>query len=164
MSSSPSSYLALLGLAPMWLVAMGWHLWRIATGRPAFPQMSDTRATTASFVAVFFGAGLVRWSVAGGRDLVSTVIGLVLMAFAVVLIAERPHRSSSLTASILGASAAVDILVIGGHLIWSMPLRHTAYSFLELMLIALCAVRFSQAQEHVRRAGYRRQESSSSQD
>ena len=56
--SSPHSTLAASLL--MWLVAMIWHLWRIATLRPAFDKLSDTQATLTSFSAAYLVAGLLR--------------------------------------------------------------------------------------------------------
>ncbi|WP_096697946.1 hypothetical protein [Polaromonas sp. AER18D-145] len=70
-------------IAFTWIGAMGWHLWRIAIGRPAYRWITDTGISDLSFLLVFFIASALRWSVVHGSDwlvfLASTIATLFVL-------------------------------------------------------------------------------------
>ena len=104
----------LIQLLLLWLSAMGWHLARIAIGKPAFKNMSDSGSMVFSFFAVFFGAGILRWGVlTDAKSLWSVGFGLFLHLVLVCAVLERSHRSSALSCAVLGVSAVVDLAASG---------------------------------------------------
>lgn len=162
MFRSPSSYFSILGTPATWGMAMAWHLWRIAVGRPAFERMADTLSMAISFGLVFFLAGWLRWVVAGGLPFFLVTVGLLVMGMLMLVIAERLQRSSSLPASLLGASAAVDLTATALHFLDLVGLRHPFYSPAEIGLMLICAYRFFRSPAAVQAAGYRPLPSNSS--
>jgi hypothetical protein len=132
----------------MWPLAMGWHLWRIATFRPAFEKMSDTPATTISFAVVFFAAGLSRH--AQSQPIFMVALGLIFWAVVLAVLFERSDRSSSMFCSALGCSTIVDLAcTVFGMSTW-MAL------FMEVTLLATSFGGFLRQPAEVRARGYGR--------
>lgn len=110
-----------------WVATMSWHLWRIVTLRPAYPHLSDSGLMVSSFLAVYFGAGLLRWCVAprllhdAPADTVTVLVSLALYMVGVVVLLERRQRNSALSAVVLGVSAACDLLITIGYLVGVLP-------------------------------------------
>jgi hypothetical protein len=141
--------------APAWVGAMAWHLWRIASFRPAYDRLSDTPKMMASFAFVFFLAGMTRWTVAEAVDPQRAFFGLVVSVGVAIILFERADRSSSLVAATLGASAVVDFACAALRLAGVETSAPTAAA-VEIVLYLRCAQMFSREPLAVRRAGYRR--------
>lgn len=142
----------------MWCAAMGWHLWRIGTGRPAFQRMSDSRPMALSFLAAYYGAGMLRWAVSESEQaFVPRLLLLVAWMLVIFIAAERPHRSSSLASALLGVSATVDLVV--AVLVLNMltfdQVSGNSFFAIECFLMGLCIARFFQCSKEVQSAGYR---------
>ncbi|MDO9099659.1 MAG: hypothetical protein Q7V53_02795 [Caldisericota bacterium] len=99
-------------VAAVWALAMVWHLWRIATVRPAFAYMADDQRTVASFASVFVVAGLLRHWIFGPADFFGAVGTLALNVLMLLILFERSNRASTLVAACMGVSALSDMLVI----------------------------------------------------
>jgi hypothetical protein len=142
---------------PLWVCAMTWHLWRIATLRPMFSSLGDNGKTMGSFLLVFYAAGITRWLVTSDLNLLVILASLTIMVVMVLVVFERNHRSSSLTASILGASAAADIIAIGLEF-FGIPANDVRIQLLgaEIALMFGCAWQFAREPKEVRSSGYRR--------
>lgn len=104
----------------LWLGAIFWHLSRIATYRPAFKYLSDTKGCAITFIIIFYVAGFARWyfnlggvSVENPPSFNYVLLNLTVTGFIYVVALERRNRSSSLLFVVLGASAVVDFLSIG---------------------------------------------------
>lgn len=159
---------SIINLAVLWVAAMGWHLWRIITLRPAYKYLSDTVGMAVSFLAVYVVAGLVRWfwldSQATDKALTFGSFGLVmlnLILFGLVLglLFERNRRGASLLSSMLGLSAGIDLLMSAAYLAGfsdSVRMPPGVDLGLEIGLSLVLAWRFSQEPEDVQRHGYRR--------
>ena len=147
-----------------WSAAMGWHLWRIATVRPAFDKLSDSAQVVWSFIGAFFAAGILRWVLlAPGsyaeQQLFSVVLQLGLHLIIVMALCERRRRSSTLTASVLGVSVVVDLVVCALYLVGvldSVRPRGWVDFAIELFLSIAMAVQFARQPADVRMSGYRR--------
>lgn len=147
-----------------WSAAMGWHLWRIATVRPAFDKLSDSAQVTWSFIGAFFAAGILRWAfLAPGNyaehQLFAVVLRLGLHLFVVMALCERRHRSSALTATVLGVSVVVDLAVCALYLVGLLDsVRQQGWVdvAIELSLSIAMAVQFARQPAAVRKSGYRR--------
>lgn len=147
-----------------WSAAMGWHLWRIATVRPAFDKLSDSAQVVWSFIGAFFAAGALRWVIlAPGpyaeHQLFGVALQLGVHLLLVMALCERRHRSSALTATVLGASVVVDLAVCALYLVGLLDsVRTTGFVGLavELFLSLAMAVQFSRQPAAVRQSGYRR--------
>ncbi len=145
----------------VWMSAMGWHLWRIATLRPAFRHMSDTRPMAISFMGVFFAAGLLRWVVLNDEPKASALsagFGLFVYMLGVLFVFERSHRSSSLAAAVLGSSAALDLLVSAGVLVGvldSVRLPTGMGLALEIGWALALKAKFDKEPSYVQASGYR---------
>jgi Kef-type K+ transport system membrane component KefB len=147
-----------------WSAAMGWHLWRIATVRPAFDKLSDSASVVWSFIGAFLTAGILRWVLlAPGsyreHQFFSVLVQLAVHLLVVLALCERRRRSSSLTATVLGASAVVDLAIC---LLYLVGVLASAGSqgwvdvTVELALSVAMAVQFARQPTAVRQSGYRR--------
>ncbi len=145
----------------VWVSAMCWHLWRIATLRPAFRHMSDTRPMAFSFLAVFYFAGLLRWVVLNDdpkASVLSAGVGLFVYMLSIFFVFERSRRSSALAAAVLGASAALDLLVSAGVLVGlldSVRLPIGMNPVLEIGWALMLKAKFDKEPAYVRAEGYR---------
>jgi hypothetical protein len=145
-----------------WSAAMGWHLWRIATLRPAFSRLSDSGSMVGSFIGLFFAAGILRWAILGPGtaeyQFLPTMLKLVLHLMVVIVLFERRSRSSSLSAAVLGVSAVFDILVSVAVLLGLrasvMPV-HWVEHLMEVLWMVSMAANFSNESPAVRAKGYR---------
>ncbi len=147
-------------LVLIWFSAMAWHLWRIITMRPAFKHLSDTGPMAMSFIGIYYAAGILRWVVLNDDPkaaLMKTVLGLFLWMVVIFACFERRSRSSALTASVLGVSAAIDFLVCAGVLFHLLDSVHTGLwgSVLEFVWTGIMMIRFLREPEYVQRVGYR---------
>lgn len=156
--SEPTHYIRNLSmLLPLWLCAMAWHLWRIATFRPMFSRLGDNGRTVLSFVVVYLAAGIARWSQVETYSMWQVNIGVVLHAGVLMLLFERKHRSSSLVAVLLGASAIVDLIALTLNLMGIATIEDkSAFLGIELMLYAVCVWRFFRETPEVQASGYLR--------
>lgn len=134
----------------LFIRAIGLHLYLIATLRPQFSKLSDTSSTVGFFFLVYLMSGMVRWSVLGGRPTTDAFVGLLFHALILWLIFKRPSMSSSLVVSMLGASAAIDLIAIALHLT-DLQVANGLLLALEFSLYAVCLWRFSREPEAVRR-------------
>lgn len=155
MSLRSSPYSSLASAPVLWVVAMAWHLGRILMGRPAFERLADAPSTVLSFVGVYFFASWLRWVDVGGGSLASFAGTQSLYGLLIVALVERKDRSSALAATLLGSSAAVDLIAVALHLGGGFPLNHLLYVMAEFVLMAVCVFRFSTAPSSVRARGYR---------
>lgn len=153
-------------LAPLqcffiWISAMAWHLWRIATLRPAFKNLSDTGPMAMSFIFIYFFAGLLRWVVLNDDHKstgISAVFGLLVWLILVFVCFERKNRSSALVASVLGVSALMDLLVCAGFLIGALESVRSPRLLgitLEIVWSLVMLAQFYREPEYVRLNGYR---------
>lgn len=156
----------LIRFTATWFAAMGWHLYRIGTGRPAFKNMSDFWFMTGSFLLVMVLAGLFRWAVlhpaSGDQTLLVTSIwqvfpALTLYIAGLYLLTVWRRHSKALFAATLGVSATVDLVVSGLYIV---ELRDTVIAggwgmTFELGLMLAAAYQFYQAPDVVKSAGYR---------
>lgn len=149
--------LKLLTFAFFWVLSVGWHLGCIMRGRPAYANLSDSRLTVASFVGVFYVAGLLRHVVADPTPLTVSQGLFVLTAYLVVvlLVFERQDRSSGLVAALLGSSAAADLLIFGTW-IFDGPSTHWTLQAYEVIIFVLALLHFGRQPAEVQRRGYKR--------
>lgn len=133
----------------LFIAAIGWHLYLIATLRPQFSKLSDTRSTVGSFFLVFLVSGLVRWSMLDKWPVSDVFIGMLFHALILWAIFKRPSISSALVVSMLGASAAVDLIAIALNLT-ELPAPKGPLFALECFLYAVCYWKFSREQKAVR--------------
>lgn len=147
-----------LSFIPLWLGAMSWHLWRMLTGRPAFKNLGDTKLTAASFIAVYFAAGLLRWSVLGPQPVMKAIGDLVVIGIGLLILGERRHRSSGLVCAFFGVSAAVDLVVCAAHVVGIFPsvqLFGLSNFLIQLGLMVSACIRFHKEPFAVQASGYR---------
>lgn len=145
-----------------WTAAMGWHLWRIATLRPAFSRLSDSGPMVASFLGLFYAAGVLRWTVLGPGtaeyQFWPTMLKLFVHMMVVFALFERRSRNSALTASVLGVSAVFDLavamLILLGLRASAMPFHWVEY-VMELLWMVSMVANFSNEPPAVRAKGYR---------
>lgn len=137
----------------LFIAAIGWHLYLIATLRPQFSKLSDKASTVGSFFLVYLMSGMVRWSILEDRPTVNVFIGLLVHALILWAAFKRPLISSSLVTSMLGASATIDLIAIALHLanLHEANRAWPLFAF-ECFLYAVCFWRFSREPETVRRA------------
>ena len=115
-------------------LSMAWHLYRIATFRPAFASMADKALTVASF-------GFVFW---------------------LCLLLERKQRSSSLLCAAMGLSALIDFAAAGLYLAGQWPMAGSTYKtssvafLVELLAVAVLRWQFFKAPADAQMTGYRR--------
>lgn len=144
-------------LIPLWLCAMAWHLWRIATLRPMFSRLGDNPSTVISFSIVYLVMGLTRWTQEGNSSMWQINIGLVIHAMVLLLLFERENRSSSCVAVLFGASAVMDfsafLLTVAGFIDGS---AQSALLGIEVTLYAICVWRFFRERPEVQARGYLR--------
>lgn len=145
----------------VWAGAMNWHLTRIALMRPAFRYLSDTRKMLLSFLALYFVAALLSVAVVQKvlqPESLNVGMGLLTWLFGILLFAEREHRSSALTASLLGVSVMVDLvmcmLTVAG-LIPTVAIHNVVSGVLGLVWSVAMVIQFIREPEEIRRRGYR---------
>jgi hypothetical protein len=155
MTSKHPSHFSLLTLIGLWLATMSWHLARIAIIRPAYVRMGDTAPLVASFAVVYVTGGWLRWSVVGDIPVPVMLLSLLLQASLIFLCVERPNRSSSLGATLMGVSAVFDFVIATMVYVEIIPLRYWLYFPLEITWMVLCAVRFFSSPESVQDRGYK---------
>lgn len=145
----------------VWVSAMFWHLWRIATLRPAFKQLSDTGPMAGSFILVYFLAGVLRWWILNpdeSSQILKVLFGLFIYLILILAIFERSNRSSSMSAVALGVSAAVDLVVSGAYLLGmldSVVLPDATNLGIESVWILMMFYQFTRQPEAIRMRGYR---------
>lgn len=147
----------MLNLIGLWLGAMGWHLWRCGTMRPAFSKIADTMANLVSFVLVYLAAGILRWAVLAEVEVGFWVLQLQLVSWAItlMLLFERSNRSSSLSMLLLGVSAAVDLGAVGlSFFVEEPPSR--LYLVVEFFLYAATVRKFFQLPPELQRPNYKK--------
>lgn len=148
--------------AIIWAGAMNWHLVRIAMMQPAFRYLSDTRKMLFSFLALYFLAGLLSLAMVDKvlqPESLNVGLSLLVWLVAILLFAEREHRSSALTASLLGVSVVVDLvmtILTGIGLIPTVALHNVVSGVLGLVWSAAMAIQFSREPAEIRRRGYQR--------
>ena len=149
--------------ALIWPAAIGWHLWRIATVRPAFDKLSDTARVVWSFIGIYFAAGILRWyALAPGayadHKLFPVLVKLFVHLLIVLALFERRNRSSALSASVLGVSVVVDLVVCALYLVGvtDSVSTHLVDAVAEIALSFAMLVKFDQQPAAVRMHGYLR--------
>jgi hypothetical protein len=149
--------------ALIWPASLGWHLWRIATVRPAFDKLSDTARVVWSFIGIYFAAGVLRWyaltpETFADQKIFPVLIKLVVHLFVVLALFERRNRSSALSASVLGVSVVVDIVVCALYLVGAIDSvsTHLVDAGAEIALSLAMLVQFNRQPEAVRMHGYLR--------
>ena len=154
----------MFSMAALWLSAMGWHLWRILTLRPAYRRLSDSGPTVISFFTVFLVAGLLRWGVLAPKYAETPIweILVMLVAYSLVLLMlfSQKRRSDALVAVLLGVSAGVDLLICVGFLLGLLPSVETGAigGLVELGLSLVAVGQFLREPDVVRQAGYKASE------
>lgn len=145
-------------IVPVWAAAMAWHLWRILIGQPAFRLLGDTKLPALSFLMAFLAASVIRHSVVGSVSPFEAMLNASVYGVFLILLAERGHRSSSLTFSFMGVSAGVDLVVSGLLVLGWLP----ASKFLpvvtfvwEILLMTAAYVQFRREPFDVQARGYR---------
>lgn len=149
-------------IAFTWIGAMGWHLWRIAIGRPAYRSITDTGISALSFLLVFFIASALRWGVVHGSEWLIFLASTIATLFVLASFTLRSTRSDSLFCAVLGAHSLIAFAgtattVLG---LTESPLGlHPAALFflaLEVALYAVCVLQFFREAPEVRKNGYGR--------
>lgn len=142
----------------IWLGAMGFHLWRVATFRPYYIGIADTRFSVGSFFAVFAAAASLRWYGFGEAGLEGTVSNLLQSIGLIMLISVRRNQSDALFCALMASSAIVDtmvcISVLSGFI--NEP-RGAIFLAWELTLYASSLVAFKRQTAAIRQAGYKRE-------
>ncbi len=147
--------MSVVRFASLWVTSMAWHLTCIARGRADFARLSDSRVTAVSFFAVFFFAVWLRHGMATGAGWHVVVANWILMPVLFLALFERSDRSSSLVFAMLGASAAVDLVVAASYFLGAGDmLSSKAWFLVELTLQALAFIRFFAMPKAVRSRGY----------
>lgn len=110
-----------------------------------------------TFLAIYWAAGLVRWIGFEGWPVMKTCVELFLHMFILLLIFERSNRNSSLFSIALGASAAMDFLIILIHLtgVGVPVIPYCVY--VEWGIVTVNAIWFFREPGEVQRNGYLRQ-------
>lgn len=155
METSP--FLQCTRIAIDWALAMFWHLWRIATLRPAFNHMADDAKTLLSFGSVFVAAGLLRHWVFGHQDLFGAIGTMAMWALLLIVLFERSNRSSTLVAACMGVSAIVDLVLVAAEtsgLVSGLG-RLNAVFYVEVLLMLVQRHIFLRRPDEVRARGYR---------
>lgn len=146
----------------LWPAAVAWHLYRIATLRPAYEQLGDTYRTFVSFSLVFIATNLLRW---WGLDAYmhtfeaqSFSLSLLSTAgsYAVRYLLFRGKEGATGLAAILGASSAVDLLVCAAMVTGLATSPAVLWSYgLELVLMGTAFIRYKRLPPALRATGYR---------
>lgn len=140
----------------LWFAGMVYHLARIAVGRPAFDRMSDSAPMAASFLVIYFVAGLLKCFVMG-KGLLGSSFYLIVYMLMLAILLERSNRSSALLAAALGASAVTDFSVALNLVVgmspddWLMKLTYLA----EPVLIFIAWRNFNNLPKDMQARGYR---------
>lgn len=148
--------------AIIWASAMNWHLLRIAMMNPAFRYLSDTRKMLLSFLVLYFAAAFLSVAMVQKvlqPESLNVGMGLLVWLFTILVFAEREHRSSALTASLLGVSVIVDLLMTiltGVGLIPTVAMHNIVSGVLGLVWSVAMVIQFNREPEEVRRRGYQR--------
>lgn len=149
-------------LSLQWCLSMSWHLYRIATFRPAFSFIADKKLSVVSFGAVFWLASVIRFAVVGQGGVHYATINCMLYFFWLCVLLERRERSSSLLCTALGLSAVIDMSAVALHLAHLWPSAVSTYkastvAFVgELAAISVLRWRFFKAPAVVQLVGYGR--------
>lgn len=144
-----------LRIGSLWLASMAWHLSCIARGRADYARLSDSGPTAVSFFLVFFFAVWLRHGLAAEAGWLVVVANWVVIPTLVMVLFERADRSSALVFAMLGASAAVDLVVATSIFLGAGDmLSGKAWFVVELTLQALAFIRFFAMPEAVRARGY----------
>lgn len=146
----------------MWPAAVAWHLYRIATLRPAYEHLGDTYRTLVSFSLVFLATNLLRW---WGLDAYmhtfeaqSFSLSLLSAAgsYAVRYLLFRGKEGATGLIAILGASAVVDLLVCAAMVTGLATSPAVLWSYgLELVLMGAAFIRYKRLPPAIRAQGYR---------
>lgn len=151
----------------MWAGSMAWHLWRIATGRPEYTRLSDTKFMLWSFIGVYFFAGVLRWTygtthvnaIAISAALVGNLTVLILYAVLLRLALTHKKMSKVLFAVALGVSAAVDFVVVALLAIFGSGGALTGISFYSnlftIVMTAYIIFRFFRLPSSMKAAGFK---------
>ena len=143
-------------------LSMAWHLYRIATFRPAFASMADKALTVASFGFVFWLASVGRFAVFGHNGVHYATVNCALYFFWLCLLLERKQRSSSLLCAAMGLSALIDFAAAGLYLAGQWPMAGSTYKtssvafLVELLAVAVLRWQFFKAPADAQMTGYRR--------
>lgn len=150
-------------IAFTWTGAMGWHLWRIAIGRPAYRWITDTGTSDLSFLLVFFIASALRWSVAHGSEWLVFLASTAATLFVLGAFTLRSTRSDSLFCAVLGAHSLVAFAGTAATVLGltESPLGLHPAGLLSLVvevaLYAVCVLQFFREEPAVRKNGYGRE-------
>lgn len=137
--------LSLAKSAALWVGSISWHLWRIATLRPAFSQLRNSWFSLLSFTLVFALAGSLRWVTAAPTTypLQPTLHGLALHWLLLFGLIGWFGKHKNLVAACLGASAVIDGLAMGLFAAGVLEIKLAA-NVLEVLLVAITVHRFFQ--------------------
>lgn len=157
----------IIRFALTWCAAMGWHLYRIGTGRPAYKSMSDTPFMVFSFLGVAVLAALLRWAIlhpASGDQSINIAsawqVGTALCIYfgGLYLCAGLGgNRSNSLFAALVGVSALMDLVASSLYL---FGVRDTVLLgnwgiVVEIVFMLVASFRLHLEPNEIKQPGYR---------
>lgn len=153
-----SFLLTLAQSSAVWMGAMGFHLWRVATFRPYYVGIADTRFSVGSFFAVFAAAATLRWYGFADAGLEGTVSNILQAIGLIMLISVRRNQSDSLFCVLMASSAIVDtvasVAVLMGVI--NEP-RGAVFLAWELTLYTSSVWAFKRQVAEIRQSGYKRE-------
>ena len=156
-----SLYQAIVALAQvsvMWVCSIGYHLWRVGTGRPHYTAIADTWFSVASFAAVFLVAAMARWYGYANSGIEASIANILITIGAILVISARKNQSNALTCALLASSAIVDIFAcVAVQLGLVNEPRSLVFAVWEIALYISSMVAFYREAPQVRRAGFRRE-------
>lgn len=147
---------SLLGSCFFWALSMAWHLWRVASFRPAFKGIGDTGFAFASFLVVYFAASLFRWYGIYEMPLPDALFGACIHLVILVFLFERNRRSSSLVYIALASSAVVDLVAIAAAFLGLTAVNSKGFLGIEVLLYAWAYLCFKREPIEVQAKGYKR--------
>lgn len=144
--------MAVLEFIVNWTASMGWHLWRVATGRPYYRGLSDTGFTLLSFMLVYTAGVLLRWGVIADKDFMSVATIWLTHLFILAMIGMRKDQSNGLFAALLATSAVTDVIASTVVLVeQDVELRSIGFMVLETVLVMRCITVFMNQPPDVRK-------------
>lgn len=138
-----------------WMLGLLWHLWRIATFRPAFARISDKAAPVLVLAACHLAAGLGLWWSQLGFD--GMIVGTVLLGKTLLhlMVFDSFNRSSSLMACSFGSSALASLVGLVYAALGVPPmLVGLLVGCHEVLWTTMAIVLFADLPDPVRRSGY----------
>jgi hypothetical protein len=150
--------LALAQVSVMWVCSIGYHLWRVGTGRPYYTGIADTWFSVASFATVFLVAATARWYGYANIGIEASIANILISIGVILLFSARNNQSNALTCALLASSAIVDTFAcVSVQLgLFNEP-RSLVFFVWEIALYISSMVAFYRQSPQVRRSGFRRE-------